>query len=146
MGGFVTAPAGLMAHVMRIPVVIHEQNRVIGTANKLLAKLAIRIMEAFPDTFPTEEKVVHTGNPLRSDIINLAKTPPAPRQQDDTVHLLIVGGSQGARVLNQIVPQAIAVTTKQELEIIHQCGEQWVDEHQPTVSTTRHQCSGKIVY
>ncbi len=128
MGGFVTAPAGLMARVMRIPVVIHEQNRVIGTANKLLAKIAIKIMEAFPDTFPSAEKVVHTGNPLRSDIIHLAETQSAPRQQTNALHLLIVGGSQGARALNQIVPQAIAVTTINGLEIIHQCGEQWVDE------------------
>jgi UDP-N-acetylglucosamine--N-acetylmuramyl-(pentapeptide) pyrophosphoryl-undecaprenol N-acetylglucosamine transferase len=128
MGGFVTAPAGFMARVMGIPVVIHEQNRVIGTANKLLSKIAIKIMEAFPDTFPAQDKVVLTGNPLRSEIINLAETLPGPRQQSHVVHLLIVGGSQGARALNQIVPQAIAVSTAPELEIIHQCGEQWVDE------------------
>ncbi len=128
MGGYVTAPAGLMARVLRIPLVIHEQNRVIGTANKLLSKLAIKIMQAFPDTFPTQDKVILTGNPLRSEIINLVETQTDDRRQANAVHLLIVGGSQGARALNQIVPQAIAVTAITGLEVIHQCGEQWVDE------------------
>lgn len=127
MGGFVTAPAGLMACLLRIPVVIHEQNRVIGTANKLLANVAIKIMEAFPGTFPTQEKVVHTGNPLRKDIIHLTEAHPVARQEDDARHLLIVGGSQGARALNQIVPRAIAKTGI-EIDVVHQCGEQWDEE------------------
>lgn len=128
MGGFVTAPAGLVARAMRIPVVIHEQNRVIGTANRLLAKIAKRIMEAFPDTFPDNLSAVHTGNPLRNNIIELAKTTQAEKPQHNTIHLLILGGSLGARTLNQIVPRAIASSKITQLDVVHQCGKQWLEE------------------
>ncbi len=128
MGGFVTVPAGLMARVLNIPVVIHEQNRVVGTANKLLSLIAKHIMEAFPGTFSKKTNAMYTGNPLRTTIIDLAKTTEQTESSDNILHLLILGGSQGARALNQIVPQAIAESGITQLEIIHQCGDQWLEE------------------
>lgn len=128
MGGYVTAPAGLMAHFMRIPVVIHEQNRVIGTANRLLSKIATQILEAFPDTFPAKNNAIYTGNPLRNDIIELAKMNQQPERSDETLRLLVLGGSQGARSLNQIIPQAISDSEITQIEIVHQSGEQWFNE------------------
>jgi UDP-N-acetylglucosamine--N-acetylmuramyl-(pentapeptide) pyrophosphoryl-undecaprenol N-acetylglucosamine transferase len=127
MGGYVTAPAGLIAWLLRIPVVIHEQNRVVGTANKILSKIATKIMQAFPETFPVQNNAIDTGNPLRRDIIKASELTKVSKSKNNAIHLLIVGGSQGARTLNQIVPQAIA-ETKAELDIVHQCGEQWLEE------------------
>lgn len=127
MGGFVTAPAGLMAYILRIPVVIHEQNRVVGTANKILSSVAKKILEAFPGTFPDKVEAIQTGNPLRDGIIELS-TVQTSKRQTESLHLLVLGGSQGARNLNQIVPQAISEVTNTQLEVVHQCGGQWLDE------------------
>ena len=127
MGGFVTAPAGIVARLLNIPLVIHEQNRVIGTANKLLMPIARQIMEAFPGTFPDKASAIHTGNPLRNDISHLASTQ-TNKPQSHRLHLLVLGGSQGARNLNQFVPKALADTQYAQLDVIHQCGEQWLEE------------------
>ena len=121
MGGFVAAPGGLMAKLLGIPVVIHEQNRVPGTTNRLLAKLAAhKVLEAFPDSFPKAVQAVYTGNPLRKAFLQLPEktvwTPDSVRP----LRILVVGGSQGAKVLNDCVPSALAAL--ENIEIKHQTG------------------------
>jgi UDP-N-acetylglucosamine--N-acetylmuramyl-(pentapeptide) pyrophosphoryl-undecaprenol N-acetylglucosamine transferase len=120
MGGFVAAPGGMMAKLLGIPLVIHEQNRVVGTTNRLLAKLANQVLEAFPESFPATKKAICTGNPLRTDFLNLAEKSPWQASMRP-LHILVVGGSQGAQVLNETVPQAIAAL--ENVQVKHQTGE-----------------------
>ena len=124
-GGFASGPGGLAAKLLRIPLVIHEQNAVAGTTNRLLAKVADRVLSAFPDTLPD---AVWTGNPVRSAIAALA----APQQRiapaDRPRHLLVLGGSLGALAINQIMPEALALLPEaQRPDIRHQCGKDHVE-------------------
>jgi UDP-N-acetylglucosamine--N-acetylmuramyl-(pentapeptide) pyrophosphoryl-undecaprenol N-acetylglucosamine transferase len=121
MGGFVAAPGGLMAWLLRIPLVIHEQNRIPGTTNRLLAPRARTVLEAFPGSFAEGFGAQWTGNPLRSVITAMA---PGGRARGDAgLRLLVLGGSQGAQVLNQTVPQAVAKLGKAGVEVLHQSGQ-----------------------
>ncbi len=124
LGGFVSGPGGVAAWLARRPLLIHEQNAVAGTTNRLLARIAGRVFEAFPCSFPEGVHAQLVGNPVRREILDLA--PSAQRVQIRTgsaLRLLILGGSQGARVLNQRVPQALAMLRAEiELEIWHQAG------------------------
>jgi UDP-N-acetylglucosamine--N-acetylmuramyl-(pentapeptide) pyrophosphoryl-undecaprenol N-acetylglucosamine transferase len=118
MGGFVAGPGGLVAKLLGIPLVIHEQNRIPGTTNRLLAKLANQVLEAFPDSFKKNVNAKCTGNPLRKQFQNLQEA--KVRDGKHGLRLLIIGGSQGAQVLNEIVPDALAQL--QEIEVKHQTG------------------------
>ena len=108
MGGFVTGPGGLMAWLLGIPLVIHEQNAVPGMTNQLLARVADRVLEAFPGSFEQSRAARLTGNPVRREISDLP--PPEQRMQNRAgpLRLLVLGGSQGARALNQTLPLALA--------------------------------------
>lgn len=119
MGGFVAGPGGLMAKWLGIPVVIHEQNRVPGTTNRLLVKLAAnRVLEGFPASFSKHINAIATGNPLRKAFQELPeKTQWTPRRE---LRVLVVGGSQGAKVLNDSVPAGLAGLNN--LRIKHQTG------------------------
>lgn len=119
MGGFVSGPGGLVAKLMGIPLVIHEQNRVPGTTNRLLAKWANRVLEAFPGSFDKKINALWSGNPLRKELIGIPEK--KEHQPGDAVRLLVIGGSQGAQVLNQVVPDAVAVVSG--LKVRHQTGE-----------------------
>lgn len=120
MGGFVAGPGGIMARLLGIPLVIHEQNRIPGTTNRLLLKWANKVLEAFPGSFKAKADAVFVGNPLRLSIVEaMAKDKPA---KEKTTKLLILGGSLGAKALNENVPEAIALIGE-ELEIRHQTGE-----------------------
>ena len=125
MGGFVSAPGGLMAKMLKIPLVIHEQNRVPGTANRLLAKIANRVLEAFPNSFEKNIKAEYTGNPLREEFINQHKQKKL-KTSNISKKILIVGGSQGAQILNQIVPKAIAQFAN--IIVQHQSGSAMLEE------------------
>jgi UDP-N-acetylglucosamine--N-acetylmuramyl-(pentapeptide) pyrophosphoryl-undecaprenol N-acetylglucosamine transferase len=105
MGGYITFPSGLMAVLLRRPLVIHEQNSVAGLSNKVLARVASRVLTGFPDVLP---KALWCGNPVRRQITELA--PPEQRYATRTgsLNVLVVGGSLGARALNETVPQALA--------------------------------------
>jgi UDP-N-acetylglucosamine--N-acetylmuramyl-(pentapeptide) pyrophosphoryl-undecaprenol N-acetylglucosamine transferase len=126
MGGFVTGPGGVVTWLLRKPLVIHEQNAIAGLTNRLLSPLARRVLEAFPGTFHTK-RVVLTGNPVRRAIAEL----PAPKQRfagrSAALRLLVLGGSLGARALNEVVPQAIAQLPSPP-EIWHQAGSRNIDE------------------
>ena len=118
MGGYVSGPGGIAAKLCGVPVILHEQNAVAGLTNVCLAKIAKRVLQAFPTAFPNAEVV---GNPVRQDLFAM----PSPEQRFAGRHgklrLLVVGGSQGARVLNQTVPQVVA-RLADKLEVRHQVG------------------------
>ncbi|MCX7240078.1 MAG: undecaprenyldiphospho-muramoylpentapeptide beta-N-acetylglucosaminyltransferase [Burkholderiales bacterium] len=126
LGGYITFPAGLMAALLRRPLVLHEQNSVAGMANKLLAKVASRVFTAFPDVLP---QGLWVGNPLRAEF--LRQGAPAERfaARSGPLRLLVVGGSLGARALNSVVPQALALIPQQQRpQVLHQSGEKQIDE------------------
>ena len=118
MGGYVSGPGGLAAWSLGIPVVLHEQNGIAGLTNKWLAKIARTVMQAFPGAFPNAEVV---GNPVRSDVLAL----PAPEvrfaDREGPIRVLVIGGSQGARILNQTMPQ-VAARLGDSVTIWHQTG------------------------
>lgn len=140
MGGYVTFPGGLVAAVRGIPLVLHEQNSVAGLTNRVLAKVATRILCGFPDVLPHG---VWTGNPVRSDIAVL----PAPTfryvERTGPLNVLVMGGSLGAQVLNEAVPKAWALMAENQRpnglpnvvpnvvpNIVHQAGEKHLPELQ----------------
>jgi UDP-N-acetylglucosamine--N-acetylmuramyl-(pentapeptide) pyrophosphoryl-undecaprenol N-acetylglucosamine transferase len=118
MGGFVAGPGGLMARLLNIPLVIHEQNRVPGTTNKLLAKFADKVLEAFPSSFKPEVQAICTGNPLRKSFQEIAEG--EARTETGSLRVLIIGGSQGAQALNEGLPAALAKI--ENIDIKHQTG------------------------
>lgn len=118
MGGFVAGPGGLMAKLLGIPLVIHEQNRVPGTTNRLLAKLANRVLEAFPNSFKKKVGATCTGNPLRKAFLTVSEKD--NKLGKTAINVLIFGGSQGAQILNEVVPDAVANLA--DVQIIHQTG------------------------
>jgi len=121
MGGFVSAPGGLMAWLTNIPLLIHEQNAVPGMSNRLLSKVANKVMEAFPGSF--KAKAVHVGNPVRKSITELSSPSQRNKERGDALRILVFGGSLGAARLNEIVPQACAsVSEFSDLQIKHQAG------------------------
>ncbi len=120
MGGFAAGPGGLAAWLLRRPLVIHEQNAVAGWTNRLLARLARRVLGAYPNVLGSVEAV---GNPVRPEIAAL----PAPgvrlAGRKGPLRVLVLGGSQGARALNATVPEALAqLPAGIAVEVIHQTG------------------------
>ncbi len=124
MGGYVAFPGGMMASLLNRPLVIHEQNSVAGLANRVLARLADRILAAFPDAFNPRIRVSWVGNPVREDIAALS--PPEARLggRSGRLQLLVIGGSLGAQVLNETVPRALSrMPQETRPSVIHQAGE-----------------------
>jgi UDP-N-acetylglucosamine--N-acetylmuramyl-(pentapeptide) pyrophosphoryl-undecaprenol N-acetylglucosamine transferase len=125
MGGYITFPAGLMTALKRIPLVLHEQNSVAGLANKVLAKVARRVLVAFPRALPNAE---WTGNPIRAELAALAAPAERYAQRSGPLRILVVGGSLGAAALNECVPQALAlIDPAQRPHVTHQAGAKHVD-------------------
>jgi UDP-N-acetylglucosamine--N-acetylmuramyl-(pentapeptide) pyrophosphoryl-undecaprenol N-acetylglucosamine transferase len=119
MGGYISFPAGLMARLMRIPLIVHEQNSVAGLSNRILAKCATTVFTAFPNVLGGR----FIGNPLRKNFIE--QPAPAVRfaHRTGALELLVVGGSLGAKGLNDIVPQALAlIPPEQRPRVTHQSG------------------------
>ncbi|NIP73397.1 MAG: undecaprenyldiphospho-muramoylpentapeptide beta-N-acetylglucosaminyltransferase [Gammaproteobacteria bacterium] len=128
MGGFVSGPGGLMARVLGRPLCIHEQNAVAGLTNRILARVADRVLQAFPDSFPAARDVRLVGNPVRVDIAALPEPDQRLRGREGPLHLLVLGGSQGARALNEVVPAALAqLGLEQRPRVRHQAGERHLD-------------------
>ncbi len=121
MGGYISFPGGIMATVLARPLVLHEQNSVAGLANKVLARVADRILVAFPNALKNAE---WTGNPVRREIAGLPPPEERFRNRSGNLKVLIVGGSLGAQSLNEIVPRALAlIPQSQRPEVTHQAGE-----------------------
>ncbi len=121
MGGFAAFPGGLMAWLLRRPLIIHEQNSIAGLTNRTLAHFAKRVLAAFPGAF--KHHAVLVGNPVRADIAALSV--PEKRMQNHTgvLRLLVVGGSLGAQALNEVVPQTLAqLPLDQRPQVVHQAG------------------------
>jgi UDP-N-acetylglucosamine--N-acetylmuramyl-(pentapeptide) pyrophosphoryl-undecaprenol N-acetylglucosamine transferase len=118
MGGYVSGPGGLAAWLCGIPVVLHEQNGIAGLTNRWLARIAKTVLQAFPGAFPNAEVV---GNPVRTDVLAL----PLPAERligrEGPTRVLVIGGSQGARVLNQTVPE-VAAKLGDKMTLWHQVG------------------------
>lgn len=125
LGGYITFPGGMMGTLLGKPLVLHEQNSVAGMANKVLTGIADRVFTAFPNVFKKAEWV---GNPLRAEF--LRQPAPADRfaGRSGPLRLLVVGGSLGAKALNDTVPQALAlIASNQRPQVIHQSGEKQID-------------------
>ncbi len=124
MGGYVSGPGGLAAWLLRVPLYIHEQNAIAGLTNRLLAPFATLVMQGFPRTFPSSDRVQTTGNPVRQEIIKLSATEKSNiEEKQGGICLLVLGGSLGARALNQIVPSALKrLPADSQLQIWHQTG------------------------
>lgn len=122
MGGYVAFPGGIMAALRGLPLVVHEQNAVAGTANRWLAKLARKVLVGFPGALPG---AIMVGNPVRDAIAQVTPTAQRYQSRQGPLRILVVGGSLGAATLNNIVPQALARIPVDERPLItHQAGEQ----------------------
>jgi UDP-N-acetylglucosamine--N-acetylmuramyl-(pentapeptide) pyrophosphoryl-undecaprenol N-acetylglucosamine transferase len=122
-GGFASGPGGVAAWLLRRPLVVHEQNAVAGLTNRVLARLADRVLEGFPGSFGRGVRAEHVGNPVRPEIAAVA--PPERRfaAREGKARLLVFGGSQGAARLNAVVPAAIAeLPAALRPEVLHQTG------------------------
>ena len=123
MGGFVTGPGGLAAWLRRIPLLIHEQNAIAGLTNRLLAPLASRILCAFPQVFVTPRLQARTqvcGNPVRREIVELPEPAQRLAKRQGPLRLLVLGGSLGALVFSQILPQALARLPEGQRPLVRQ--------------------------
>jgi UDP-N-acetylglucosamine--N-acetylmuramyl-(pentapeptide) pyrophosphoryl-undecaprenol N-acetylglucosamine transferase len=126
MGGFVTGPGGLVSRLLGLPLVVHEQNAIPGLTNRWLARIASRVLEAFPGSFVGRPDVIATGNPIRAEICELPA--PAPIADERALRLLVVGGSLGAQALNEQVPAAMALLAQAARPAIrHQAGRDKAD-------------------
>ncbi|MCF6249793.1 MAG: undecaprenyldiphospho-muramoylpentapeptide beta-N-acetylglucosaminyltransferase [Methylococcaceae bacterium] len=120
MGGYVAGPGGLMASFMGIPLIIHEQNRVPGTTNRLLVNKADKVLEAFPGSFLQNVNAIFTGNPLRAHFVDFPEKQVWTEESERELRILVVGGSLGAKILNDVVP--VTVAKLENMEIKHQTG------------------------
>jgi len=129
MGGFAAGPGGLAAWLSRRPLVVHEQNRIPGLTNRVLARLAQRVMGGFPDCFDPAAGIEYVGNPVRESISALAEPDERYAGRHGPTRLLVLGGSQGARILNQTLPLALAQMAQSERPLIrHQLGQRNLEE------------------
>ena len=122
LGGYVTGPGGLAAWLLRRPLVIHEQNAVAGFTNRVLARLAVPVLEAFAGSFPAARRALAVGNPVRPAFFGLAAPSARYAARSGALRLLVVGGSQGAAKLNAVVPAALALLPAGSWQVRHQAG------------------------
>jgi UDP-N-acetylglucosamine--N-acetylmuramyl-(pentapeptide) pyrophosphoryl-undecaprenol N-acetylglucosamine transferase len=112
-GGYPIVPSGIASVVTHTPLLLHEQNGVMGRANRFLERYARAIATGFPrvlKTTPSPQRIViHTGNPVRSEILTFMKSAFHPPQEGEAFRLLIFGGSQGASIMGSVVPEGIAL-------------------------------------
>jgi UDP-N-acetylglucosamine--N-acetylmuramyl-(pentapeptide) pyrophosphoryl-undecaprenol N-acetylglucosamine transferase len=126
LGGYIAFPAGMMAVLLGKPLVLHEQNSVAGMVNKVLAQLADRVFTAFPDVLQNAEWI---GNPLRPAFTSQPDPQARFTGRTGPLRLVVVGGSLGAKALNTVVPQALALMAPESRPVvIHQSGAKQIDE------------------
>lgn len=126
LGGYISFPGGMMSVLLGKPLVLHEQNSVAGMANKVLAVVAKRVFTAFPNVFAKGQWV---GNPLRTEFLNQPEPQARFAGRTGPLKVLVVGGSLGARALNTVVPQALALIPENLRPVVtHQAGEKQIDE------------------
>ncbi len=128
MGGFVSGPGGVAAWLTRRPLIIHEQNAAAGLTNRLLARLARVVLQAFPGSFNSLANVETVGNPVREDIAAVPEPGARYPGREGPLRLLVLGGSQGALSLNKTVPAALTLLPGNARPLVrHQCGERTFD-------------------
>lgn len=137
MGGYISFPGGVMASWLKRPLIIHEQNSVAGLANRVLARLARRIVCGFPDALPKGEWL---GNPVRPEIAQIAAPEVRYAERGDLartpLRLLVLGGSLGAMALNEAVPRGLALLGAGERpQVVHQAGEKHLEQLQHNYAT-----------
>ena len=122
MGGFASGPGGLAARLSGRPLLIHEQNAAPGLTNRLLARIANTVLQAFPETF-SGDKARSVGNPVRREILDLPAPAERFAERDDAIRLLVLGGSGGALAINERVPAALAkLAPDTRPQVRHQAG------------------------
>src|SRR2546426_11798195 len=120
MGGYISFPGGMMAALFGKPLVVHEQNSVAGLANTVLAGVADRVLCAFPGAL---KRATLTGNPVRPEIAAITAPENRYAERSGPLRVLVVGGSLGAKALNDVVPRALALITGQPRPLVtHQSG------------------------
>lgn len=141
-GGFAAGPGGIAAWLLKIPLLVHEQNRAPGFTNRVLARVARQVLCGFPDGFPGRPSQ-WLGNPVRERLTQLAEPAKRLRDGDDTLRILVIGGSQGAQALNRALPVALArLGTSVPYQVRHQCG---ANQHEATSTAyTRMQVNAGI--
>jgi len=138
-GGYVAGPGGIIAALKRIPLIIHEQNTIPGTTNKILSRFAYKVCASFPDSFPGD-KVIVTGNPIREDILQVQKS--FANAEDKPLKILVLGGSQGAEAINKFMPEATS-RLSDAVKIWHQAG---VDKYKKTQEIYKnHKVTARVV-
>jgi UDP-N-acetylglucosamine--N-acetylmuramyl-(pentapeptide) pyrophosphoryl-undecaprenol N-acetylglucosamine transferase len=124
MGGYVAFPGGMMASLTGAPLAVHEQNSIAGLTNRVLARLADKVLTGFPDVLP---QAAHVGNPVRADIAALPLPDQRYAARTGPLNILVVGGSLGAKALNDAVPPALGlIPAEQRPRVRHQSGAQHV--------------------
>lgn len=123
MGGFASGPGAVAAKLSGVPLVIHEQNAVAGLTNRVSARIAHQVLEAFSGAFPAAHSRAGIGNPVREDILSLPPVCERYAERSGALRLLVVGGSLGARALNTLIPDAIAELPETQRPVVrHQTG------------------------
>jgi UDP-N-acetylglucosamine--N-acetylmuramyl-(pentapeptide) pyrophosphoryl-undecaprenol N-acetylglucosamine transferase len=122
MGGYITVPGGIVAAMLRRPLVIHEQNSIAGLGNRVLARLAQKVLSGFPDVLP---RAIWCGNPVRKDIAALPEPQLRYGARSGRLNVLVVGGSLGAKAINEALPRALALLPQDDRpRVLHQTGKQ----------------------
>ena len=124
MGGFVSGPGSVAAWLLSKPLVLHEQNAILGLTNRIASMFATRRLEAFPNAFPANAGAQCTGNPVRPMIVPVSEGASADRP----LRLLVLGGSRGAVAINECVPKALAILGGNAPEVWHQAGANNIEE------------------
>jgi UDP-N-acetylglucosamine--N-acetylmuramyl-(pentapeptide) pyrophosphoryl-undecaprenol N-acetylglucosamine transferase len=128
MGGYIAFPGGMMASLLRRPLVVHEQNSVPGLANRVLARIADRVLCAFPDALGASVRSEWTGNPVREQIASIVAPAERFAGRSGPLRLLVIGGSLGAQALNACLPKALALLPADRRPIVvHQSGRDHID-------------------
>jgi UDP-N-acetylglucosamine--N-acetylmuramyl-(pentapeptide) pyrophosphoryl-undecaprenol N-acetylglucosamine transferase len=123
MGGYVSGPAGIAAWLAGVPLVIHEQNSIAGTTNRLLRYFSNRVLSAYPNAYSHGGAVREVGNPVRADLLQRGALASYDYKGGRPLQLLVVGGSLGARAINEVMPQALALLSPDsQIQVRHQTG------------------------
>ncbi|MCD6046070.1 MAG: murG [Gammaproteobacteria bacterium] len=127
-GGYASGPGGLAAFLRRSPLFIQEQNAVPGYTNRILAKMAKKVFVAFPGAFKASTMVKISGNPLRQSLLQLSEPTIRLGHREGPVHILVMGGSQGAKALNEAIPKALKTALDEgTVRVHHQSGPRHYD-------------------
>lgn len=130
MGGFASGPGGLAARLLRLPLVIHEQNARAGLTNRCLSRIAAEVLQAFPDAFASLPRAKVVGNPIRQDIAGILAPAERFSVRRGPVRVLVLGGSRGAHAINVLVSEAFRDWPVESQPLLwHQVGEddfEWV--------------------